>query len=427
MLSATAANRISVVASHIVSAETQCPFAQMCSKDETTRTESEGAGCPLYTNGQTWFVDNYDTATTILSNSTTLSANRDRILNLPPALEKKYGVISAALKAWLAFSDDPTHEELKKYYTSKFTLQFFNSLDGFIQDTMNVYVDKISSKAPKKVEWVNEFAVPVAVTVICKIIGFPIDDFLKVKKYSNSIAYFIGKVTTNEAELEEKCKAVHSTFTEMVAYVRSWVSHYRKSPADCFISNTLHDPKARDITEHHGEDLFVYHIIDLMFAGHGNISNLLAGGLAQLLLPQNRKYFENLKKDRNLASDIVEEMVRLVSPTHRLSRVVKENQTIEGKSMNTGSAICVNVLKANYDPQAFPNPTQMDPSRSSAAIKHLSFGYGGHLCVGRNLARLQAKIMLLTISKKLPNLALEKIEFGENATFRMVEKAHFTF
>jgi len=250
---------------------------------------------------------------------------------------------------------------------------------------------------------------------------------MKVKKFSNAIAYFIGKITTNEKELQEKCEAVHAIFIEMVDYVRYWITYYRTHPADCFISNTLHDPNAHIITVDHGEELFIYHIIDLMFAGHGNISNLLSGGLAQLLLPQNRKYFDLLKTDPSLAPDIVEEMVRLISPTHRLSRVVLSNQKIEGHNIKKGDAICINLLKANYDPKVFENPDQMDIRRVKGDLKHLAFGHGGHLCIGRNLARLEARVMLCTIVERLPNLKLESIDFGSNATFRMVEKLNLTF
>jgi len=306
-------------------------------------------------------------------------------------------------------------------------------MDKFITETMNNYIDQILAKKSRNVEWVNEFAVPVAVTVICKIIGFPISDFPKIKKFSNAIAYFIGTVTTSDSELDAKCNKVHQTFVEMVDYTKFWIAHYRKNPSDCFISNTLHDsnPEAREITEHHGENLFIFHIIDLMFAGHGNISNLLAGGLVQLLLPQNRKHFEELKKDSGLAPEIVEEMVRLVSPTHRLSRVVKEDLRVDERggttTITTGQVICINLLKANYDPEHFPNPSELDPSRASAPTKHIAFGYGGHLCVGRNLARLQAKIMLCLVARRLPNLAYNDVGFGTNATFRIVENTEFTF
>jgi len=294
----------------------------------------------------------------------------------------------------------------------------------FIEKTMNHYLDKIISKESRKVEWKSEFSEPVAVAVISKILGLPVEDLYKIKSFSNAMAYFIGKEASNEKELEEKCKEVHGTFTEMMSYFRTLITHYRAHPSNCFISNTLHDPEAKQFTEKQGEELFIFHYIDLMFAGHGSISSLLSGGLAHLLLPQNRKYFDMLRTDPSIAPSVVEEMVRLVSPTQRISRVVLQDQDFKGYSLKKNQAICINLLKANNDPAVFPNPSRIEPGRSAT---HLGFGHSHHLCSGRNLARLQARVMIRLVAKRLPSLGLDEIAFGTNATFRIAEKVNLSF
>ena len=73
---------------------------------------------------------------------------------------------------------------------------------------------------------------------------------------------------------------------------------------------------------------------------------------------------------------------------------------------------------ANRDPDAFPEPNRLDLSRRPN--RHVSFGFGVHLCVGAPLARLQAQVVLPKLVRRLPNLELtsEKLEWDRNLLHR---------
>jgi len=59
---------------------------------------------------------------------------------------------------------------------------------------------------------------------------------------------------------------------------------------------------------------------------------------------------------------------------------------------------------ANRDPSVFENPTVFDESRPGK--KHFSLGHGIHLCLGAHLARLEAKIAITDLLKRIPDYDL---------------------
>ena len=73
---------------------------------------------------------------------------------------------------------------------------------------------------------------------------------------------------------------------------------------------------------------------------------------------------------------------------------------------------------ANRDPAQFPDPDRLDVGR--ADNKHLAFGLGPHFCLGVLLARLEGRIVLQTLLRRLPGLRLAgaEPEYRDNFNLR---------
>ena len=75
---------------------------------------------------------------------------------------------------------------------------------------------------------------------------------------------------------------------------------------------------------------------------------------------------------------------------------------------------------ANRDDEIFPDPDVFDIHRDNAR-RHLTFGIGAHTCLGATLARLEMKIVLEEVTRRLPHIHLvegQQFDYLPNTSFR---------
>ena len=99
-----------------------------------------------------------------------------------------------------------------------------------------------------------------------------------------------------------------------------------------------------------------------------------------------------LKQDPKLIQTAVEEILRFESPVQRLARTAIETFEVEGETIKKGQRLIFLLAAANRDGSVFENPESFDIARHPNP--HLSFGYGAHLCLGNNLARMEAQVAI---------------------------------
>ena len=85
-------------------------------------------------------------------------------------------------------------------------------------------------------------------------------------------------------------------------------------------------------------------------------------------------------------------------------RFAAEDVELGGQLIRRGQAVNVVLAGADRDPAQFANPDQLDLTRENN--RHLGFGFGVHYCVGAPLARMEGRIALDTLLRRLPNLRL---------------------
>lgn len=159
-------------------------------------------------------------------------------------------------------------------------------------------------------------------------------------------------------------------------------------------------------------------LVLMLFAGHETTTNLLASGLQQVL---SRGEFPRIGTDPALVPNAVEEMVRYVSPTQYIGRVADEDIVMHGTVIPKGKTVQLLLAAANRDPAVFDAPDRLDLGRNDAR-KHIGFGYGPHVCLGLQLARLEASVTLTILAQRFPDLRLavpeDALRWGGHATLR---------
>jgi pimeloyl-[acyl-carrier protein] synthase len=128
-----------------------------------------------------------------------------------------------------------------------------------------------------------------------------------------------------------------------------------------------------------------------------------------------------------MMTSAIEEFLRYDSPVQVMSRLVTADVSIAGTQIMRGQRVCLYYTAGNRDPMQFNAPHQLDITRQ--VNRHLTFGQGMHYCLGAALARLEGRIAINTVPRRLPNLRLETeaLEWNPHVALRGLKSLPVTF
>jgi cytochrome P450 len=114
-----------------------------------------------------------------------------------------------------------------------------------------------------------------------------------------------------------------------------------------------------------------------------------------------------LREDRQLLDHAVDEFLRCFAPTLGTARTVMRPVEVRGRSLQPGDRVILNFVGANRDPEKFDCPGDVRPERENAS-QHMTFGGGGHRCLGAHLARLEFRLILEEVLDRLPDYRIDR-------------------
>jgi cytochrome P450 len=306
-------------------------------------------------------------------------------------LEKGWPQIDTLLTA-----DPPVHTRFRKLVNLAFSMPRVNALEAGIRAKINALIDGFINKG--ECEFVSEFCVPLPVQVICEQLGFDLSEQANVKRWSDAFADRLGHMISKERELECAREVV-----EFQHAVKIKIDARRGSPTDDLLSDIVN---ARIDGEQPLEDAEILSIAQqLMVAGNETTTHAVAGGLVHLINSPGE--IEKLRTNPKLFGNMVEEVLRLDTPTAGMWRVVTRDATLGGHEFKGGSMVMLRYAAANRDPAKYPNPDTFDVERSNART-HLAFGKGIHMCVGNMLSRKEMTVAFETLVARLDDIRLQE-------------------
>jgi cytochrome P450 len=143
-----------------------------------------------------------------------------------------------------------------------------------------------------------------------------------------------------------------------------------------------------------------------LVAGNETTTATLAEGMRQLCL--NPLQQEKIRNDRSLIPSLVDESLRVATPTSNMWRVTKEDYTLGGTTIPKGSMVLLKYFSSNHDESMFEEPMEFDVTRKNVK-RQVAFGFGTHVCIGQHLSRLEMTV------------AWEKL-FENSSNFKMVSE-----
>jgi cytochrome P450/ferredoxin-NADP reductase len=155
----------------------------------------------------------------------------------------------------------------------------------------------------------------------------------------------------------------------------------------------------------------------IIVAAHESTTFAATNAIRTLL--EDRESWNELREDPALISPAVEECLRFNGPIASWRRRALRDVEVEGVPIPAGARLLLVVASGNRDPRQFDDPDTLDIRRSNM-IDHLSFGYGVHQCLGKNIARMELQIMIGELARRLPHLRLapQRFRYVHNLAFR---------
>lgn len=293
--------------------------------------------------------------------------------------------LTSTLSKWLLFQDPPLHTPVRKLINQSLSNKVISTMETDIQLIVDRLVDSLNGEC----DLITDFAYPLPAIVISHILGVPEEDRDLIKAWSSTIAKFLG--TRTDLSLVAKAQQDILAAKE---YFYILLKQQRLSTTENVMSQMiLLQEQQPTFTDEH----LIANCILLIFAGHETTTNLI--GNAWLTLLRHPKQLAMLKANPDLIESAIEECLRFESPVQRMGRLIKEPIALGGEILQPGKRALLLIGAANRDETLIDNPNRFDIQRP--ASRHLAFGHGTHFCSGAALARLETKLALKTLCKRL--------------------------
>ena len=291
--------------------------------------------------------------------------------------------------------DGAAQTRLRKLVSAAFTPRRVRELAPRIQALTEHYLDGVlaTSDGAGSSDWIADLAGKLPMDVISEMMGVPEADRDEVRRLADLVVH-------REDGVRDVPEAGMVAAFELISYYQAMVAQRRANPLEDLTS-------ALTVAEVEGDRLTDEEIIAFLFlmvvAGNETTTKLLGNALFHLSAHPDQQAALFAADDPDEAVvPWVEETLRFDTSSQMIARYVASEVTLHGVTIPAESKLLVLLGSANRDESVFTEPARYDLARDKAELgKSLSFGSGRHFCLGANLARLEARIVLAELVRRV--------------------------
>jgi len=288
--------------------------------------------------------------------------------------------------------DPPDHTRLRKLVQQGFLHKYVQSMEPRIASIVAKCLDSYDPQTGQ-FDILEQLARPLPAIVIAEMLGLPEKDLPRFQELSNRL---LGLTALGNDELMQAGARANDQLED---YFKEVIEAKRQSPGQDLISRLIEAEEEGDRLS--TQEMYSTCVL-LLVAGHETTTRLISNGMYTLL--QHPDQLALLKRDPSLMPNAIEEMLRYEPPVQLMARFASSDLEFFGKKIRKNQMVLPIIGSANRDPKANENPNVFDVTRKD--IKHVSFGHGIHLCLGLNLARLEARVAINALLERFPQMTL---------------------
>lgn len=293
----------------------------------------------------------------------------------------------------MMFMDDPDRRRIRGLVTKAFTRRRVNAMRPHVESIAHGLLDAVAEE--DSFDLMSAYATPLSIIVIATLLGVDDADRDQFNRWSEDL-----ELEYDPALSAEDHERIAQSRNELVMYFIEEIEARTREPRDDLITALVH---AHDERDQLSLEELVSTLVMLLVAGNVTTTDLIGNGVLALL--EHPDQLALLRRDRSLMPNAVEEILRYDSPVTVTDRIATEELEIAGCPIHKGEWVWPALVAANRDPTVHPDPDRFDITRSN--IQHVSFGVGTHVCLGAELARIEAQIAIGTLLDRFPALSLD--------------------
>jgi cytochrome P450 len=301
------------------------------------------------------------------------------------ALEREQVREARAVMSFLAM-DPPEHGRIRALVNRGFSPRRVRDLEPSIRALATHYIDAFAEKG--ECDFIAEFAGKLPMDVVSEMVGVPRSDRDELRTWADLVLH---REEGNPNVPPEGMAAA----ANLLGYFSKHVGANRANPKDDLTGALI---EAEIDGDHLADEDIVAFLFLMIIAGNETTTKLLANAL--YWLGRNPDQRVKVDADPSLIPQWAEETLRYDPSSQLIARTTTCDVTLHGHTIPEGARVGLLIGSANRDERAFDRPDSYEVTRNTT--NSLAFGQGTHFCLGASLARLEARVALEEIQRRIP-------------------------
>ena len=350
-----------------------------------------------------WIVSRYEDIKTVFRDGILFSPRNvlEKIVPATPAAMDVLKSYDYAMNRTMVNEDEPAHMERRRLLLDHFQPARLEDQQEMVRRLTREKIDAFIDSG--RAELVDAMLYEVPLNVALHFLGVPEDEIAVLRTFSVAhsvntwgkptdaeqihIAHDVGRFWQYAGTIIEKMKQEPEG--------KGWMHHTIRM-------NQLHP----DIVP----DSYVHSMMMAIIVAAHETTSLASANMFKTLL-RNRDAWEDICADPGLIPNAVEECLRYAGSIVAWRRQTTAPTTVGGVEIPEGAKLLIVQASGNRDEAHFEDGDRFDIYRADA-VDHLTFGYGSHQCMGKNIGRMEMRIFLEEMTRRLPHLRLAEQEFS---------------
>jgi cytochrome P450 len=342
-----------------------------------------------------------------ISRQNDLFTNGEREILSPHETEKQiYSIMGGPhLVRTLVQMDDPEHYKLRHLTQEWFLPQNVRTRQEAVRSIAKEFVDRMEDLGGE-CDFVNDVALHYPLRVIMQILGVPVEDEPRMLKLTQEMFGAQDEDLTRDKDaianqdVAASLEAMQGVVADFFQYFTEMTQNRRAHPRDD-VSTVIANGKIDGEPIGEFEAMSYYTIVAA--AGHDTTSASTGGGMLAML--EDPAALKLMMDDPQAHSrTCVDEAIRWTTPVKHFMRTAQDDYELRGKTIRKGESLMLNYPSGNRDEEVFDDPYTFRADRSPNRL--ISFGYGGHMCLGMHLARMEMQALYEELFSRVRSIEL---------------------